>query len=145
VISPCIRCAGRGSLDVRRVGRIPDLLVVGATPTDHMIALARRHLVERIQIVQPLLHGDEAGAVEPRAQAGRDRGVRRRFPLWVLRAVDVARQITAVRVHEPRDDIDGIEGPRELLHDSPPAVQELSAIVTEELGTQRAPEPAQRK
>jgi hypothetical protein len=87
-----------GAFDVGGSRRVVQFVVVAAPPPDHVVLLPRPHAFKSVQVVQPLLHGHEAGAIQAGALAVGQRGLFGRRILRVLRAILIAGQVTAVAV-----------------------------------------------
>ncbi len=129
------------ALHVRRRRRIVDLIVVVAAPADAQVLLVAAHRVEPVEIVQPLLHRDEARAVEAGARLAGCRSVEGPGASWILGAVLVAREVASLAVAERVDH--RLESIRRADHhfDRARAVNELAPV----LATEPAPERTVRR
>src|SRR5258708_4496240 len=107
----------RGALHVRRRRRAAEFLVVALAPADGVVLLFARDRGELVQVVHPLLHGDEARAIEANSLVPHDRGLGGFLPLRILRAVLVAGEIEPAAVLECVDDAARLESRREYLLD----------------------------
>jgi hypothetical protein len=87
-----------GAFDVGGSRRIVKFVVVAAPPPDHVVLLPRPHAFKSVQVVHPLLHGHEAGAIQAGALAVGQRGLFGRSILRVLRAIFIAGQVPAMAV-----------------------------------------------
>ena len=85
----------RRALDVSRGRRVVQFDVVAAAPADGLVLRLRGHRFEAAEVVHPLLHGNEAAAVQPGALSGDD-GCRDRIVAGgVFGAVLVTAQVPA--------------------------------------------------
>src|SRR3954469_20981778 len=112
----------RGALDVRGLGSIVELFVGRGVSADHVVALARRHAMEPVEVVDPALDGGEARAVR------RNRRGRRRLALRILGAVLEAREIAAASIFEEVHRVLGDERVREESPQVARGVEEGAAV-----------------
>ena len=104
-----------------RFGRVFELLVVAQTPADDIVLIGLRQRFEMVEVVDPLLGRDKAGAVEPGPQVPGDRGFDGGIVLGVLCAVLVARQIEPAIVFEPVNQTVAPKRGFQRIGDGPPS------------------------
>ena len=112
--------------------RFVQLLVVTQAPANDMVLLGLWPRLKRVEIVAPLLHGDEARAVHPRSLAGHQGRLHGIIPCGILSAVFVAGQITTGAVAEGVDGKFEVKGGLEPGAHRPSPMQQFTAIVTEQ-------------
>jgi len=113
---------------VRRGRRISEFLVVTLPASDEVVSFCERDVFECLEVVHPLLDGDETRTRESRALFCEDPGGECVIARWVFGAVLIAGQVAAPCIHKSVDHLLDFEVGFEIGFERAAGMHQLAAI-----------------
>jgi len=119
----------RRSLHMSGSRRVVKFFVIAFPPADHVVLFFRCHGLEPIQVMDPLLNGNETASVEASPLSRDDGSLDCGCAFWILSSILIARKVKARLVPEAIDLIPQLKGGGTAPDNGACSMDEFAAIV----------------